>query len=268
MSGFDNRTAIFLASVCTQTYSHYNDPNGQFVIPETFGLVTDFRAKSFTGIVEKFGFILQSENHIIVAFRGTSSTTDWISDAMASQSKYRCMNNAGQSHRGFSNIYYSARNSILTALADLSADQTLYVAGHSLGGGLAALCALDLAVNSAYRNPIVYTFGSPRVGNLAFSKAYESKVNASFRVHNRFDIVTHLPPENYKLPKREKIYDYEHVGQSEALSFHNGSIPGNHVISSYYADLAKRDPFFAEQLNLKNPGFCPHPSRYGFKQAE
>ncbi|WP_369417948.1 lipase family protein [Cohnella mopanensis] len=266
MSGFDNRTAIFLASVCSQTYEHFNDPNGQFVIPYSYEMVEGIRARSLTGVTEKFGFILQSDSHVIVAFRGTSTTTDWISDAMASQVKFKSVPNTGLTHRGFSNIYYSARESILTVLDGLSADKTLYVTGHSLGGALATLCALDVAVNSPFTFPIVYTFGSPRVGDPKFTNAYGETVDESFRVQNRYDVVTHLPPKTYKPPRREKTFSYKHVSQAEGLVFHNGSVPGNHVISSYYEALARRDPLFAEQLSLMNPGLCPSSSRYVFKQ--
>jgi triacylglycerol lipase len=267
-SGYDNRMAIFLASVCGQTYAQYSDPDGRFVIPEPYELFTTFRAKSLTGTAEKFGFILESDNRIIVAFRGTSSTTDWISDAIASQSKCKCVKGAGQSHRGISNIYYSARDPILTALGKLSADKTLYLTGHSLGGALATLCGLDAAVNTLFSEPIVYTYGSPRVGDPAFAKAFADQVKQCYRVNNRFDVVTHLPPHVYKLPKRDTTYQYVHVRDSRALSFHNGSLSGNHVISSYFDELAKQDPLYAEQLHIRNPGFCPHDAKFGSLESK
>jgi len=257
MSGYDNRTAIFLASVCSQAYTHYNDPNGQFIIPDPFEWVSDIRALSLNDKAEKFGFIIQSSSEVVVAFRGTSSAADWASDAMASQARYKCAKNAGQTHRGISNIYYSARENIITALCKLSASKSLFITGHSLGGALATLCALDVATNTEFTAPIVYTFGSPRVGNLTFSRAFQDKIGQSFRIHNRFDVVTHLPPQVYQVPKSNKTYYYEHVQISEALSFHNGSIPGNHVIGSYFQQLTKRDPLYTEQLSARNPGFCP-----------
>ncbi|MCD9022911.1 lipase family protein [Cohnella silvisoli] len=264
----DDRTAIFLASVCSQTYAQYSDPDGQFVVPESYEVVSTFRAKSLTGKLEKFGFILQSDNRIIVAFRGTSSTTDWISDAIASQSKYKCVKDAGQSHRGISDIYYSVRDPILAALSKLSADKTLFITGHSLGGALATLCGLDMAENSAFSDPVVYTYGSPRVGDPSFARAFTDKVNQSFRINNHFDVVTHLPPNVYKLPKRETTYHYVHVRDSNGLSFHNGSVSGNHVISSYFVELAKRDSLYTEELRVRNPGFCPQPERYSSQGSE
>jgi triacylglycerol lipase len=256
-SGYDNQTAIFLASICSQTYDQYSDPDGQFVIPETYEVFSTFRAKALAGKAEKFGFILQSENCIIVAFRGTSSATDWISDVIASQAKYKCVKGAGQSHRGISDIYYSVRDQIIPVLGELSEDKTLFITGHSLGGALATLCGLDVAVNTSFKDPVVYTYGSPRVGDPAFAKAFTDKVNQSFRMNNHFDVVTHLPPHVYKLPKKDTTYQYVHVRNSNGLFFNYGSLFVNHVISSYFAELARRDPLYAEQLNLRNPGFCP-----------
>ncbi len=203
-NSFDKRTAIFLAAICSQTYSQYSHPDGHFVTPEYYEVAQTFNAKSITGQSERFGFIAQSEDRIIVAFRGTSSTTDWISDAIARQGKYKCVQGAGYSHQGISDIYYSARGQILIALGKLPANKSLMITGHSLGGALAALCAIDVAGNSAFGLPSVYTYGSPRVGDSTFAKAFADNVDQSFRIHNRYDVVPHLPPHVYKLPRERK----------------------------------------------------------------
>jgi triacylglycerol lipase len=253
----DERTAIFLAAVCSQTYVQYIHMDGHFVTPEFHEVAATIHAKSLVGKWERFGFILQSEDRNIVAFRGTSSTTDWISDAIATQGKYKCVPGVGLSHRGISDIYYSTRGQILTALSKLPKDKPLLITGHSLGGALAALCAVDVADNSAFNHPSVYTYGAPRVGDPTFAKAFSSKVDQSFRIHNRFDIVPQLPPHVYKLPKRSTTYHYMHVRDAVTLQFHNGSVLANHLIGSYFTELAKREPQYTDLLSLRNPGFCP-----------
>jgi len=254
---FDIRRAIFLAAVCSQTYAQFNDPDGSFVIPDGYKLVSAFRAKSFTRQWERFGFIIESAQDVVIAFRGTSSTANWISDAIASQVKYKWVKGFGQSHRGISDIYNSARDSILSALGSVDAAKALYITGHSLGGALAVLCAPDAAKHSVFRNPLIYTFGAPRVGNPTFAKAFSDQLPRSCRVYNIFDAVPLLPPQVYKPPRRETTYHYMHVKEAEALQFNNGSVPANHVIGSYYRALAGQDPLFAEFLNKRNPGFCP-----------
>ncbi|WP_391574452.1 lipase family protein [Cohnella sp.] len=257
MEGFNNRTAIFLAAVCSQTYAQWNNPDGAFVVPRPFEFVGEIRAKSLLGESEKFGFVLQSDTHAIIAFRGTSSTSDWASDALVSQVKFKFVRNAGMTHRGFTDIYSGARAGISSCLRRISPDKTLYVTGHSLGGALATLCALDSAAGTKFRHPVVYTYAAPRAGDPDFAKAYDGKIARSFRVCNSFDVVTHLPPSTLTMPKTDRTFYYQHVRRSEQLSFHNGSVAGNHGIGSYYAELAARDPLFALQLSEYNPGFCP-----------
>lgn len=84
----------------------------------------------------------------------------------------------------------------------------IYCTGHSLGGSLAQLFALDLAANCELilqlqqpgtpevrlQPPIgVYTYGQPRVGNRAFSRIYKQRVPHSFRVVNEGDAITTIP---------------------------------------------------------------------------
>lgn len=251
--------AIFLAAVCNQTYAQFSNHDGSFVLPINYTLYDTIEARSFIGIWERFGFILQSEEEIIIAFRGTSSAPNWIADAIASQRKFKYLKESTDTHIGFTGIYSSARKQIKSALKRLSEDKALFITGHSLGAALAILCAVDVAANTS-RNPFLFTYGSPRVGDPAFSKTFKQYVPDSYRFANRFDPVTYAPPSIYKLPKRDKSYYYSHVPAMIPLDFLKGSVSGNHVIGSYYAELAKLDIKFSEQLQAANPGLCPSSS--------
>ncbi len=251
------KRAIYLAAVCGQTYAQFNNSDGSFVIPMDFSVTHTIQAKSILKVWEVFGFIIESPHEIIIAFRGTSSTTNWISDAIASQMKFKYIKEDCLTHRGFTHIYSSARDGIRSALTNLSPDKTLYITGHSLGAALATLCAIDLAANTAFSSPILYTFGSPRVGDPAFRNAFANYIHNSYRIANQFDIVTFAPPSIYKLPRREKKYYYSHVRALNPLSFQNGTIGLNHVISSYFDDLSQLEPEFTDRLCSNNPGFCP-----------
>lgn len=79
------KRAIFLAAVCGQTYAQFNNPDGLFVVPANYSVTDVIEAKSITGVWERFGFILDAPKEIIIAFRGTSSAGNWISDIIASQ---------------------------------------------------------------------------------------------------------------------------------------------------------------------------------------
>jgi hypothetical protein len=249
--------AIFLAAVCSQTYTQFNTPDGSFVVPSNYSLRYTIQAKSLGNIREVFGFILESPEDIMIAFRGTSTTTNWISNINASQKRFKYIPEDCLTHSGFTDIYSSARSEIISALASLPPGKTLYITGHSLGAALATLCAVDVAANTAFTSPILYTYGSPRVGDPAFKKAFTSYVRSSYRIANTFDAVTFAPPTIYKLPKREKRYYYNHVPALSTLTFQHGAIGLNHIIGSYFAALAKTDPEFTRQLCQSSPGFCP-----------
>lgn len=251
--------ALFLAAVCGQTYAQFTNPDGTFVLPPPYTLFEPLEAKSLLGQCERFGFIWQSTDEIIIAFRGTSSASNWIADAIATQQKFKWAKDAGLTHRGFTGIYGSARRQIHSALRQLPEDRTLYLTGHSLGAALATLCAMDLAANTN-RVPVLFTFGSPRVGDPDFVQAFAKQVPNSYRIHNEFDAVTHIPPTVFKLPKQGKTYYYRHVPVSYPLYFADTSLSTNHGIGSYFAELARLDPGYAQYLSTVSPGFSPEPT--------
>jgi hypothetical protein len=253
----DEERAIFLAAVCGQTYAQFEHADGSYAVPAGYSAAHNIQAESMGHVWERFGFILESPQEIIIAFRGTSSTTNWLSDINAVQKKFKYLKEDCLTHRGFTDIYSSARDGITAALGKLSPDKTLYITGHSLGAALATLCAADIASNTAYSAPRLYTYGSPRVGDPAFANAFGKYVRSSLRFANLFDVVTYAPPTVFKLPRYEKKYYYTHVQSLSPLSFQNGSVGLNHVIRSYFAALSKTRPEYTASLCKENPGFCP-----------
>jgi len=103
-------------------------------------------------------------------------------------------------HSGFKAAYESVWESLMTvvnSITNWSADWTIYVTGHSLGGAIATLCAFEYAnrKNAAGEGPtvVMVNFGAPRVGNNEFSRAYSRTVPISYRVVNGLDIIHKLP---------------------------------------------------------------------------
>ena len=74
----------------------------------------------------------------------------------------------------------------------------LVITGHSLGGAMATLSALDLAIefpDIPKKNKLaMVNFGSPGVGNAGFALFYDQYVLSSIRVVNPCDPVPRLPP--------------------------------------------------------------------------
>lgn len=110
-------------------------------------------------------FIHPELNDIHIAFRGTKTKTNVKTDLKFIPTSYE---DKGNVHRGFNQAY----NSIKGPLAELlnknlkkhtSDSMKFHISGHSLGGALANLCAVDLQKNHHLNVEEVITFGAPRV---------------------------------------------------------------------------------------------------------
>lgn len=258
-SKMDIQTALFLIAVCGQTCKQFNNSRHWFLVPPTYSIVGSFEGNAYLDAKELFGFLLESDKAAILALRGSGSAFNWINDMIAYQVKFTPVKAGGQTHCGFTNTYMSARERIFELLDKLPADKPLFITGHSLGGALATLAALDIAANRGPDGLIVYTFASPRVGDPQFARTYNRLVPNTFRLHNEHDIVPRLPPLVYQSPTTKKNYLYMHVKGEVKRSFRMGAIAGNHVLSSYFADLAQEAPTLADAICSYPPGWCPFP---------
>lgn len=149
-------------------------------------------------------FVATRDGDLLIAFRGTQDAKDWITDAKFRRTSW----DGGSVHRGFAAAYNSVSEQIRKALTDAAVNgggiSRLWLTGHSLGGALATLCALDMRMDGYYVDG-VYTFGSPRVGDSNFATYYNYLLrDRTFRITNGNDVVTRLPAF---------LAGYKHVGQ-------------------------------------------------------
>ncbi|WJX10837.1 hypothetical protein P8452_01514 [Trifolium repens] len=167
---------------------------------------------------------------LVIAFRGTEQTQwkDLITDLMLVPAGLNPERIGGdfkqevQVHSGFLGAYDSVRTRIISLIrlaigcvddhSEFIHKWQIYVTGHSLGGALATLLALELSSNQlAKRGAIsitMYNFGSPRVGNKRFADVYNEKVKDSWRVVNHRDIIPTIP----------RLMGYCHVNQPVFLA--------------------------------------------------
>eukprot|EP00340_Litonotus_pictus_P008908 CAMPEP_0170516642 /NCGR_PEP_ID=MMETSP0209-20121228/2808_1 /TAXON_ID=665100 ORGANISM="Litonotus pictus, Strain P1" /NCGR_SAMPLE_ID=MMETSP0209 /ASSEMBLY_ACC=CAM_ASM_000301 /LENGTH=157 /DNA_ID=CAMNT_0010801599 /DNA_START=450 /DNA_END=920 /DNA_ORIENTATION=+ len=105
-------------------------------------------------------------------------------------------------YEDFLTVYLSVREEIKEVLNKLwKAEYSICSSGHSLGGALANIFALDfhnlLKHNENHSsNDILhlFTLGAPRVGNLAFANAVNKAVNGfNMRITFNEDIITEIP---------------------------------------------------------------------------
>ena len=104
-------------------------------------------------------------------------------------------------HSGFYGALKSVLPRILTLVGMLTAEGTgwtVYVTGHSLGGALATLMSWEIEALRERDLPsvsqvVLYNFGSPRVGNTAFSRTFNAAISTAFRIVNNEDVVGRVP---------------------------------------------------------------------------
>jgi triacylglycerol lipase len=251
-------TALLLAGFCYQTYPFYIE--GRLTLPKGFKLRYTIRAVDDPDRPDEsvLGFIAESKDKLVVAFRGyINYPEDLIASYDIFQVPYPYTNNAGNTSRGFTCTYQTVRNNLIRELKTRSRTKTLYITGHNYGGAFATLSGLDISVNTEFKDPIVYTFGSPRVGDTEFADRFDHEVTNSFRVANIHDSFPTFPDEVYPPPFTENGLVYRHVAAKYPLSFQYNNTPRNDAIECYFNSLAQLEPEFARTLCSRNPGFCP-----------
>ncbi|GLJ45801.1 hypothetical protein SUGI_0963840 [Cryptomeria japonica] len=164
---------------------------------EMIELIVDVRhcLQAFVGIANDL-------NAIVIAFRGTqeNSLQNWVEDLFCKKLDLNYPGMPGAMvHYGFYSAYHntSMRPQIVEAvqMAQQKRDGlTIMITGHSMGGAMAAFCALDLTVHFGIVDIQVMTFGQPRIGNSVFATYYSSLVPKTIRVTHEHDMVPHLPP--------------------------------------------------------------------------
>lgn len=189
-----------------------------------------FQEVEFDGVVDprpigatstdSYGVILPQGSDVTIAFRGSDSAMDWktnfttkpervsfdqqvIRQEIVAKSKriqvypYKGPSKSGAlMHSGFVAAYFSMRQQIQDYIGSQSSSQALTsvtTTGHSLGGALATLCAVDLQYNFSDLAIEVYTFGAPKVGNDGFCESFNRRVPSSYHFVNGMDIVPELP---------------------------------------------------------------------------
>lgn len=161
----------------------------------------------------RFAFLPEGSNHVqyaimsnsdvvVVAFRGsdhlegTQLFADWVAtnalgllQTEKNWGSYGSAKKWPQVHKGFRDAYWDIRltlnQKIREHLENGTKPKALFITGHSLGGALATICALDQARGQDHSPPRrfkaqgVYTFGAPRVGDGVFANLYASTLSSS-----------------------------------------------------------------------------------------
>ncbi len=191
--GFSIQMGYYLAHASVAAYGG----NGDW--PQSLGLGESVRSFACG---EFHGFVAARRDAIIVAFRGTESVGNALTDAETSLVHNPFF--SGLVHSGFAGAVQAVYPTVRVLVSTVGSNLPVFVTGHSLGGAMATLVANRLA-SEGFLVRAVYTFGSPRAGDRHFRDNYQLP---NFRFVNDNDLVPHLPLR----------WCYKHVGELKLLT--------------------------------------------------
>lgn len=190
-------TAITLAEISTLAYTTRH--NRELVLR-----LLGFDAIEPLDVGPGSGLVAFSGDVGVVAFRGTDDLEDWLANADFLDRP--SIGDGREVHRGFQERYEALADQV-RGLIDTRKPRRLWITGHSLGGAMAACCAIDLIDRQMPFSGLV-TFGQPRIGNETVAKQLDEQTQGKYlRFVNEGDVVPLAPPGvGLKLP------DYWHCG--------------------------------------------------------
>lgn len=110
---------------------------------------------------DRFGWvgIDPSCNRLVIAFRGTQTSTDWLHDLDFISEPYRPIQGSGRVHQGFQHVYYAVRDNLLALVQERCGSiREVLVTGHGLGEALATLALPDIV---SFLSPTARRAGEP-----------------------------------------------------------------------------------------------------------
>lgn len=150
-------------------------------------------------------FLFQANDDLVVMFRGPEFLSlPQIAPRLDSTSELS--DTVGRVHAGLNHAAIALWPQLENVLSD-QVFETLWFAGHSLGGAVATLCSQRCLVSPLPIQPAeLHTFGSPRVGTRAWASALTIPC---FRWVNHLDPVCQLP---------SALAGFVHAGEEQYLT--------------------------------------------------
>jgi hypothetical protein len=140
----------------------------------------------------------KGEGLYAMTFRGTVSSTNWLTNFKLLAHHWKGM----VIHKGFFDALEPHKQVLIKELKKIAANHDrILITGHSLGGALATLFSYYVAEAFPKIAVQLITVGAPRVGDLHFADALETKLHLIYRVAARCDPIPTTP---------DRLWDVSH----------------------------------------------------------
>ena len=171
---------------------------------------TTFISRFIGPVYKHYGYTAVNHEHkeILINFNGASEQRHWalmmnefkkVVVPISLETKNRLhIKGDVKVHQGlwklFLDIYPEVLKTIKLAKSQYP-DYQLVSNGHSMGGCFVSYLALQLALGGQIKDKmIINSFGTPRVGNLAFAKVIPVITKEAYRITHNSDTIVKVPP--------------------------------------------------------------------------
>lgn len=179
------RRAGLIATACDLSLEVY-----QATVTDEDAYICDIATDVRVGLGTR---VCENKRYTTVTFCGTESLYDWFFNLMLWL--VACDDGIeGRVHAGFCCKWKAVSAKVIDAVRRLGGSRVL-ITGHSMGGALASIAAIDIARALPNVDIIVYTFGAPRCGDDRFHGTPLPKNIVRFvRCVHAGDFVQSFPP--------------------------------------------------------------------------
>lgn len=200
------------------------------------------------------------DSMIVVAYRGSESINDWVTNLDAIQTSCPPEWNAISGckvHKGFYNTVRLNTIDVVTdqvkALRAQFPSYQIMITGHSLGAALATITGLNLIHFNGLQNVNVFNFGSPRVGNDEFAQWASTQYTTFNRVTHHADMVVHCPPHQTYTHLMGEGYEWPNLSVKECTGYEDPSC--SYQFSGFHMSIS--DHLFYLETTLGDDGCGP-----------
>ena len=206
------------------------------------------------GYIGKLNYSVNGKSVIMIAIRGSKTTSNWLSDFNAYpyswtskmpsvpdniQQFFKLNDNTPEVHGGFflctNKIWSKIENSSFSSFIKKNDNTLFIITGHSLGGAITELLCLKLKDAGISDNNIIgYGFASPPVGDVDLNTYAGNLRSRIHKIKSNNDIVPNAG-----------IYAYTLANQVKTIIFPNKwaiDVGGNHSMNEYLKIIESETP--------------------------